>query len=165
MTLNAEGNGRNGGPMRIGDAAAAAGLTPRALRYYEQRGLLTARRTPSGHRDYTPEDVRHLRAVRELLAAGLTIEDVRTLVAAIAALPQGRRGVSPPTAGPRADGEPGLCTLPNAIVRRRLAYLDERIERLTELRDGLAQRVGGPLRDLGRDLGHDLAPARTPAAG
>ncbi|MES4906669.1 MULTISPECIES: MerR family transcriptional regulator [unclassified Streptomyces] len=147
--------------MRIGDAAAAAGLTPRALRYYEQRGLLTARRTRSGHRDYTAEDVRHLRAVRELLAAGLTIEDVRTLVAAIAALPQGRRGVSPATTGPRADGEGGLCTLPNMIVRRRLAYLDERIERLTELRDGLAQRVGGPLRDLGGDLG----PTRTPAAG
>ncbi|MGY0061091.1 MerR family transcriptional regulator [Streptomyces sp. LZ34] len=137
--------------MRIGDAAAAAGLTPRALRYYEQRGLLTTRRTPSGHRDYTAEDVRHLRAVRELLTAGLTIEDVRALVAAIEALPANRRD-RPAPSEPRADGEPGLCTLPNMIVRRRLAYLDERIERLTELRDGLAQRVGGPLRDLGRDL-------------
>ncbi|ADI07657.1 MerR family transcriptional regulator [Streptomyces bingchenggensis BCW-1] len=156
--------------MRIGDAAAAAGLTPRALRYYEERGLLTARRTSSGHRDYTAEDVRHLRAVRELLTAGLTIEDVRALVAAIGALPANRR--DRPTRGEprtdgsradgsRADGEPGLCTLPNMIVRRRLAYLDERIERLTELRDGLAHRVGGPLRDLGRDLD----PARTPAAG
>ncbi|MDT0548827.1 MULTISPECIES: MerR family transcriptional regulator [Streptomyces] len=138
--------------MRIGDAAAAAGLTPRALRYYEQRGLLTARRTPSGHRDYTAEDVRHLRAVRELLTAGLTIEDVRALVAAIEALPANRRD-RPAATEPRTDGEPGLCTLPNMIVRRRLTYLDERIERLTELRDGLAQRVGGPLRDLGRDLG------------
>ncbi|MYR44444.1 MerR family DNA-binding transcriptional regulator, partial [Streptomyces sp. SID5910] len=26
--------------MRIGDAAAAVGATPRALRFYEQRGLL-----------------------------------------------------------------------------------------------------------------------------
>ncbi|KAK1181470.1 MerR family transcriptional regulator [Streptomyces sp. NBS 14/10] len=148
--------------MRIGDAAAAAGLTPRALRYYEQRGLLTARRTSSGHRDYTAEDVRHLRAVRELLTAGLTIEDVRALVAAIEALPANRRARDRPAPGePRADGEPGLCTLPNMIVRRRLAYLDERIERLTELRDGLAQRVGGPLRDLGRDLDS----TRTQAAG
>ncbi|MEK8171174.1 MerR family transcriptional regulator [Streptomyces sp. M19] len=39
--------------MRIGDAAAAVGMTTRALRYYEQRGLLTARRTASGQRDYT----------------------------------------------------------------------------------------------------------------
>ncbi|MFD8381627.1 MerR family transcriptional regulator [Streptomyces sp. NPDC059679] len=151
--------------MRIGDAAAAAGLTPRALRYYEQRGLLTARRTSSGHRDYTAEDVRHLRAVRELLTAGLTIEDVRALVAAIEALPANRQDRPAPgeprTDRSRADGEPGLCTLPNMIVRRRLAYLDERIERLTELRDGLAQRVGGPLRDLGRDLNS----TRTQAAG
>lgn len=109
--------------------------------------------------------MRHLRAVRELLAAGLTIEDVRILVAAVAALPPspgaGPAPAEPRTDASRADGEPGLCTLPNMIVRRRLAYLDERIERLTELRDGLAQRVGGPLRDLGRDLG----PTRTPAAG
>lgn len=43
--------------MRIGDAAAAAGMTPRALRYYEQQGLVTARRTPSGHRVYDAEDI------------------------------------------------------------------------------------------------------------
>lgn len=63
--------------MRIGDAAAAAGMTPRALRYYEQQGLVTARRTPSGHRVYDEEDIRRLRAVRELRDAGLTVGDVR----------------------------------------------------------------------------------------
>ncbi|MEJ8650273.1 MerR family DNA-binding transcriptional regulator [Streptomyces sp. MS1.AVA.3] len=32
--------------MRIGDAAAAAGMTPRALRYYEQQGLVTEAARP-----------------------------------------------------------------------------------------------------------------------
>lgn len=136
-----------GPEMRISDAAVAAGLTPRALRYYEQRGLLTVRRTPAGQRTYTAEDVRQLRAVRELLRAGLTIDDVRTLVTALetslAALPPDRRP---------APGTP--CTLPGTVVRRRLADLDERIERLTELRDGLARSVGAPL----RALAHGLAP-------
>jgi MerR family copper efflux transcriptional regulator len=53
--------------MRIGDAAAAVGVTTRTLRYYEQRGLVTARRTVSGQREYGAEDVRRLHAVRELL--------------------------------------------------------------------------------------------------
>ncbi len=67
--------------MRIGDAAAAAGTTPRALRLYEQRGLLPPPvRTPSGQREYGPDDVARVRVVRELLALGLTIEDVRACV-------------------------------------------------------------------------------------
>jgi MerR family regulatory protein len=37
--------------MRIGDAAAAAGTTPRALRFYEENGLLPPpHRTAAGHR-------------------------------------------------------------------------------------------------------------------
>ncbi|MEK8171175.1 hypothetical protein NKH77_21790 [Streptomyces sp. M19] len=117
--------------------------------------------------------MRHLRAVRELLAAGLTIEDVRALVTALDALPpEDRPGPeSPPRAGGtgvtargpvragvtaraggaadaragRGDrGEQALCEFPMLIVRRRMAYLDERIERLTKLRDRLAQQVGRP---------------------
>ncbi len=38
--------------MRIGDVAHRAGVSARALRYYEQRGLLVADRTPSGQRSY-----------------------------------------------------------------------------------------------------------------
>ena len=44
--------------MRIGDAAAAAGTTPRALRFYEENGLLPAARTAAGQRVYGPQDVR-----------------------------------------------------------------------------------------------------------
>ena len=63
--------------MRIGDAAAAAGTTPRALRFYEQRGLLPpAPRTMTGQREYGPRDVALVRIIRELLSLGLTVEDV-----------------------------------------------------------------------------------------
>ncbi|MFI8642199.1 helix-turn-helix domain-containing protein [Streptomyces chartreusis] len=44
--------------MRIGDAAAAAGTTPRALRFYEEWGLLPpARRTATGQREYGPDEL------------------------------------------------------------------------------------------------------------
>ncbi|MEO3860690.1 MerR family transcriptional regulator [Acrocarpospora sp. B8E8] len=65
--------------MRIGDAAAAAGTTPRALRFYEQRGLLTPPpRTMTGQREYGEREVARVRIIRELLSIGLTIEDVRS---------------------------------------------------------------------------------------
>jgi MerR family transcriptional regulator, copper efflux regulator len=43
--------------MRIGDAAAAAGTTPRLLRFYEQNGLLASpQRSSAGQRVYGPRD-------------------------------------------------------------------------------------------------------------
>lgn len=63
--------------MRIGDAAAAAGTTPRALRFYEQRGLLPPpARSGSGQREYGPAEVSRVRLIRQLLAAGLTVDDL-----------------------------------------------------------------------------------------
>ncbi|MEU8999001.1 MerR family transcriptional regulator [Streptomyces caniferus] len=125
--------------MRIGDAAAAAGMTPRALRYYEQQGLVTARRAPSGHRVYDEEDIRRLRAVRELRDAGLTVGDVRMFAPLLRTMPAG--GV--PDLIPRATG-PGRCPAVEAVARRRLADLDARIERLSQLRARLAARLGEP---------------------
>ncbi|NED84009.1 MerR family DNA-binding transcriptional regulator, partial [Streptomyces sp. SID11233] len=43
--------------MRIGELAQRAGTTARALRYYEARGLLAARRDAHGHRVYGAADL------------------------------------------------------------------------------------------------------------
>lgn len=122
--------------MRIGEAAAAAGLTPRALRYYEQEGLLGTGRTPSGHREYGPGELRRLRIVRELLDAGLTIGDVR----AFAHVLDGRHlddGTHPDGFGARSEPS-DACPLAE-VAQRRLADLDGRIERLTTLRARLSE--------------------------
>ncbi|MEV0275560.1 MerR family transcriptional regulator [Streptomyces sp. NPDC050610] len=133
--------------MRIGEAAAAAGLTPRAVRYYEQQGLLVARRTPSGHRVYGPADVRRLRIVRGLLEAGLTVGDVRSFAEGLDGVPAEGLDRAPTDPGPRlfATSEAGACSAVEVVIRRRLADLDARIERLMELRRRLADQVGeGP---------------------
>ncbi|MET7696483.1 MerR family transcriptional regulator [Streptomyces sp. NPDC005485] len=152
--------------MRIGDAAAAVGVTTRTLRYYEQRGLVTARRTSSGQREYAEEDVRRLRAVRELLESGLTIGDVRLLVDTLDELPD-LPGVSPhrtdtgpttcvfpqgvgPVSQPRVD-TPTTCVVPQ-VAYRRLAELDDRIRRLTELRARLAAQLDAPFAALVGEL-------------
>lgn len=57
--------------LRIGELSRRSGVTPRALRYYEEQGLLRPERRPSGYREYSEEDVRTVHSVRTLLAAGL----------------------------------------------------------------------------------------------
>ncbi|MFI9321714.1 MerR family transcriptional regulator [Kitasatospora aureofaciens] len=57
--------------MRIGELARRTGVTPRALRYYEEQGLLTPERRPSGYREYGDRDVDAVHGIRTLLAAGL----------------------------------------------------------------------------------------------
>jgi DNA-binding transcriptional MerR regulator len=122
--------------MRIGDAAAAAGTTPRALRFYEQRGLLPApRRTASGQREYDLADVNRVKIVRELLALGLTVEDV-------AASADRLHLLEGDTLPPYGDVG-GVCRSSSGIVARRLAALDAEIARLTQLRDELATRSSG----------------------
>jgi DNA-binding transcriptional MerR regulator len=120
--------------MRIGDAAAAAGATPRALRFYEANGLLPPpRRTGSGQRVYGPREVSRVRVIRELLSLGLTISDLQACADRLDLL-DGE--TLPPYGGP------GPCANPAGIAQRRIGALDAEIARLTALRDRLAGRIG-----------------------
>lgn len=63
----------------VGDLARASGLTVRTLHHYDEIGLVVAsERTASGHRRYTPDDVRRLYQVRSLRQLGLSLEEVRS---------------------------------------------------------------------------------------
>jgi DNA-binding transcriptional MerR regulator len=62
--------------LRIGEVAERSGVSVRALRYYEEQGLLEAERTPSGQRRYAEDAVGRVRFVQQLYAAGLTSRDV-----------------------------------------------------------------------------------------
>ncbi|MFR9730757.1 MerR family transcriptional regulator [Saccharopolyspora sp. MS10] len=123
--------------MRIGDAAAAAGTTPRTLRFYEQRGLLDpAPRTATGQRTYRRRDVARVRIIRQLLGLGLTVEDVASLAGHLHlvegdALPE--HGVP---AGAGWDEE--VLRRAGQVAGDRLAALDAEITRLSALRDHLA---------------------------
>ena len=57
--------------MRIGEVATAAGVSTRALRYYEEHGLLSALRSPTGQRHYPHGAVERVRLIQQLYAAGL----------------------------------------------------------------------------------------------
>ncbi|GAB3691267.1 MerR family transcriptional regulator [Nocardiopsis oceani] len=69
-----------GGAVRIGELARRAGVSTRALRYYEEQGLLRPRRQANGYRAYSEGDVDLVRRIRVLLAAGLNSEMAREVL-------------------------------------------------------------------------------------
>ncbi|WP_406204888.1 MerR family transcriptional regulator [Kitasatospora sp. NBC_01560] len=104
--------------MRIGELAQQAGTTTRALRYYEQLGLLPARRAGNGYRAYGEEDLRLLRQIRTLQDFGFGLEETRPFVECLQA------------GHPEGDS----CPASLEVYRRKLAELDECIGRLQEVR-------------------------------
>src|ERR1700742_1615224 len=111
--------------MRIGELAERTGTSSRSLRYYEQQGLLATRRTANGHRDYDEQDLRLVRQIRQLLAIGFGLEETRPFVECL-----------------RAGHESGdVCPASIAVLRRKLADVEDCLDRLTAVRDRLRDQL------------------------
>ncbi|MGC0405435.1 DNA-binding transcriptional MerR regulator [Streptomyces sp. SAI-126] len=66
--------------MRIGELAARAGVSVRALRYYEEQGLLHSTRSGSGQRHYTEPAVERVVFLQRMYAAGLSSRTIAELL-------------------------------------------------------------------------------------
>jgi Cu(I)-responsive transcriptional regulator len=67
--------------MNIGEAAAAAGVTPKMIRHYETLGLIPeAERTEAGYRLYGERDVAMLRFIRQSRSLGFSMEQIDSLM-------------------------------------------------------------------------------------
>ncbi|MFG6442448.1 MerR family transcriptional regulator [Roseateles sp. LKC17W] len=97
-------------------------LSRDSLRFYEKRGLLQARRSANGYRDYPEEAVQWLGYVRTAQQLGFTLAEI---AADLPLLTQGE------------DAGPTL----RATLKRKLADIDARITALQGLRAGLAARL------------------------
>ena len=110
--------------LSVTEVSRRSGFAPSALRFYESLGLVTARRTPGGRRQYARSVLRRLAFIRAARTIGLSLEEV---AAALAELPEGRT----PT---RSDWA--------RLSRSWRSRLDEQIEALQKLRDGLDSCIG-----------------------
>lgn len=63
--------------MRIGEAATLSGASVRALRFYEDEGLITPGRCSNGYRDYCRPTIDRIVLVRSLLDSGLPVRLIR----------------------------------------------------------------------------------------
>jgi DNA-binding transcriptional MerR regulator len=105
----------------VGELAKHTGLTVRTLHHYDELGLLSPReRTQAGHRRYGDDDVERLYRIVALRRLGLSLAAVSASL----------------------DGDAGEL---EAVVRRQLEALDERLEierRLRGLLSGVLDALG-----------------------
>ena len=76
----------------IGTLARRTGLTVSAIRYYEQRGLITSLRTQGNQRRFLRSDIRRLSFILIAQRLGLGLTEIE---AELAKLPQGRTPTVP----------------------------------------------------------------------
>lgn len=111
------------GGLKIGELARRAGVTAKAIRFYEvKRVLLPPTRAANGYRLYGPEALKILTFVKQATGLGLTLAEIREIIAI-------RHGGQPP------------CAHVHRLLQDRARDLDEK------LRDLIAMR-----REIGRSL-------------
>ncbi len=110
--------------LTVGQLASRSGASVSALHFYEKQNLITSRRSAGNQRRYRRETLRRVALIRVAQRAGIPIAEVS---AALAELPDRRT----PT---REDWQ--------RLSRRWRDEIDQRIRRLTQLRDDFTDCVG-----------------------
>ena len=110
--------------LTIGEASRRSGVATSALRFYEQRGLISSERAGSGHRRYPWPVLRRIAFIVFAQRIGLKLDEIG---AELAGLPSER--------GPtRRDW--------SRLARQWTSRIDERIAELERLRLGLTECIG-----------------------
>ncbi len=105
--------------LTIGQAAQAAGLTRKAVRVYETRGLLpVADRTAAGYRLYNSTDIELLSFIRQARTLGLRLDDIRVVLDI-------------------KNGGNAPCSAVRDLLDTRMAEIDATVRELLALRDTL----------------------------
>ncbi len=110
--------------LTIGELSERSGVAPSAIRYYEDLGLVSSRRTTGNQRRYARPTLRRLAFIRTAQRVGLTLDEIQQ---ALATLPSNRT----PT---KADW--------TRLSRSWRPRLDARIHQLERLRDTLDSCIG-----------------------
>jgi DNA-binding transcriptional MerR regulator len=116
-------------------AARRLGVSAKALRLYEQHGLITPRRTAAGWRAYGPDEMARAAEIVALRALGFSLAQVARVFGDD---PQGL--------------EPALAAH-QAILEGRIRQLAGVVEKVRDLRAGLAQGKSPTAGELARLLG------------
>jgi len=103
------------------EAARHLGISAKALRIYEERGLLRPTRSATGWRAYGPDDVRRAAEIVALRSLGFSLSQVERVLSGV------------------AEGlEPALGAL-QARLELEFDQLSQRLEKISALRRALAQ--------------------------
>lgn len=108
--------------LKIGDLARKTGKSLRALRLYEELGLLRALRSTGGFRLYGPDQVARVYWIAKLQDMGFTLPQIQGLIDTVESSASG----------------PGAMESLRELFRSKLADTRSQVERLLQLERDLA---------------------------
>jgi DNA-binding transcriptional MerR regulator len=112
--------------MRIGEIAERAGVSTKAVRYYESLGLLAVDRRTNGYRDYDESQVELVREIRSLGKLGIPVDGTRPFLDCLV------------SGNARGDD----CSESVAAYRATIEELGTRIDELSARREALLELLG-----------------------
>jgi MerR family copper efflux transcriptional regulator len=119
--------------LTVGQVARAAGVSAKAVRLYEERGLLPlAERSEAGYRIFTGQDVETTRFIRRARGLGLGLDAVGEVLALR-----------------QAGRQP--CARVEALLDERISQIDRTVAELQELRTALINARSGPASSAARE--------------
>jgi MerR family transcriptional regulator, redox-sensitive transcriptional activator SoxR len=110
--------------LTIGEVARRSGVATSALRFYEERGLISSERAGSGHRRYPRPVLRRIAFIVFAQRVGLTLDEIGAELA----------GLPPERVPHRRDW--------SRLSRRWALRIDQRIAELERLKLGLSECIG-----------------------
>ena len=110
--------------MTIGEVSKRSGVASSALRFYEERGLISSERHDAGHRRYPRHVLRRIAFIVFAQRVGLTLDEIGSELAQL----------DPNRAPGRGDWE--------RLSRSWETRIDERIGELERLKNSLGECIG-----------------------
>ena len=127
--------------LNASEAASRLGVSAKALRLYEQRGLVAPIRSAAGWRAYGPDEMGRAREIVALRALGFSLAQVARV------LEGDSRGLEP------------VLAAHQAVLEDRLRQLVGTIEKIGSLRDDLARGEAPTAGELARLMAPDVTPS------
>lgn len=106
--------------LSVGELARRTGISVRALRHYDEQGLLTSMRAANGYRVFPAAAVTQVRQIQRLIGTGFSLADIR-------GFPDCMRLI---------EGA-AMCSETSPAQRKRLADIERRIADLEQRRGRL----------------------------
>lgn len=111
------------GGLKIGELAQRAGVTAKAIRFHERKGILPrAARAANRYRVYGDEAVEMLRFVKQATGLGLTLAEIKDIIAI-------RQGGRPP------------CRHVHQLLRDKADELDRKLKDLADVRERIRRSL------------------------
>ena len=132
---------RNPKPLKVGELARKTGKTVRALRLYEELGLLQPMRSDGGFRLYGPDQVARVYWIAKLQDMGFSLAQIQNLLATVE----------------ESKTAPEAMQSVREMFRNRLATTRDQVEKLLQLERDLVRESG-----LSRGVPHVHATTTVP---